>query len=327
MGPAQHGIDALNALDTTIDGPSESLLMALLLEADGRPEEAAEFVREKAARYLGLDLFEATPEDRVLRSIALRLTGVDPQQVRDELARRPVGDPSRNCYAADVLHYAGAKGDYSTCRRWAFYYRADATLNRQIRRTSERRGLQLLDMEALVDAHGTPGYDRFWDYCHYNPAGSALAGQLVAEAVLEGLGSEVPVTSPQEALDGFLSRWRGRQADPLLLEDWTGVDCEGAGLVFPRRDPDQPASGDNAIAAVYRGNRFASRASPGQAWWAEKARTEWAHARVLDPTLAPILDANEQLLRWLSGEAPLSSLQRPPPHPAGSPWRCGPPPT
>ncbi len=326
VGPARRGIDALMSLDTVGDAASEALFMALLVEADGRPEEAAEIVRTQSTRYLGLEVPQASPEDRVLRSIALRLTGVDPQQVQDELAQHPIGDRSRDCYTADVLHYAGARGDYSTCRRSAFYYRADATLNRQIRQTSREMGTRLLDLEALLDAHGTPGYDRFFDYCHYNPAGSALAGQAVAAAVLEELGSEASIPSPQEALDGFLSRWQGRQADPLLLEDWTGVDCDGPAIVFPRLDPNLPAVGDGAIAAVYRGNRFASLASPGQADPAEQARAEWAGARLLDPRLGPILDANEQLLRWLTGEAPLSSLQRPPPHPAGSPWRCEPPP-
>ena len=162
-----------------------------------------------------------------------------------------------------------------------------------------------MDLEALVGRGGPPGYDHFWDYCHYTPAGSVLVGQALAAGVLDALGEPPPPVTPSQAHAAFFARWRGRTVDPFRLEHWTGVDFNGVGIFLWADGAEPNSEGDPAAAAVYRGNRHASSASPTSLEPARLARAAWADARVLDPTLGVVLDANERLLRWRVGEGPI----------------------
>jgi hypothetical protein len=309
-GPEEAGIEALRAVDDPRLGFSLALMQGELLDRLGRRDEVLDAV---VSWHQNRALAEgAPPGDRLVRAWSARL--VTPDAAADE-ARRDLADhplePSKegDCYAAQILELAGAwddaKAAYLACRLDAWFYRAGPDTNDALRRGAQQVGAPVVDIDAAVRSlaeHGITGERQFWDYCHYTPEGSVIAGHVVAAGILAAIGRSEAVPSPAEASAAFAARWRGRHTDPPELEHWVGVDRQPAGTLRMLDDRGKPATGDGALDALYRGNRLAASVSPGRADLAAAARQEWSAAVAADPTLADVVEGNEAWLRWLLGE-------------------------
>lgn len=249
---------------------------------------------DEARRRQHLAVHLGSPSEDVLAELA-ELAGV--------VALRR-GHP---CAEADRAWFAGRWDDardlYDGCRGEAKYLRADDRINAALRAGAEAVGARFVDLAASVGAlarHGVPGYDVFYDYCHYTPRGNALVGHSLAAAVADVVGLPAPMGAAVAARR-FELRWRGREADFLSFAEWVGVSADVTALAALRyRDGQilhvlgEPGS---ATSAAYAGNRLMDRGSVAEMPWLEAAAARWCEALGLDPTLDAVADN----LTWLLG--------------------------
>lgn len=221
----------------------------------------------------------------------------------------PRSDDGADCHAAEALLAAGAveeaRAEFERCLPQVWLYRADRTINDQLRASAIRLGLPLIDLQATVRAAAPdriPGWETFWDYCHYNPAGSVLMAHALAEGLRPRLAPAAPPLDPVGALAAFRAAWVERRFDGAALEDWVGVDEDVARAIDRGQGEPLGRTPAPGLMALWRGNRAASEAGPGRGAAAEEAERHWRAALAEDPAWAGVVDGNRELLRWMVGE-------------------------
>lgn len=242
------------------------------------------------------------------------LLGAGDEQAASDLASAVQGEPRSDhpCVDADRLWYGGdlrgAQALYDACRRDASYLRADPRLNAALRAGADAVGAGFFDLAASVVEHsrgGVPGYDVFYDYCHYTPRGNVLVGHLLAGELASRLGLGTPA-SAAESVAAFEATWRDRATDALAFSDWLGVSADitalsalrydGGAILHPLGEPGA------ATTLAWAGNRLADRGSVADLRWLEAAAASWCAALGLEPSLDPVAGNLRWLLDGLAGQ-------------------------
>ncbi len=287
FGSPERGLRALEGRDDL----DATLIRGVLYDAAGSRAEA------DAALSVIAALEESPPPDanRAIPWLWARRLLEGPAASTADLAAAwhkldgPPSSAAEACTHADLLWYAGdweaARAAYDACRGEAFPYRADDLVNETVRRVATDVGATLVDLDALVRArspHGVPGYELFYDYCHYTPRGNVLVGTALAGGVARALGQDPSLLDLDAADAAFLARWRDAERDDLELPRWIGVSADVpalAALRYGRRtielDLGPPGSWE---ALVFGGNRAADRGSLWELGRFELAASLWCRA-------------------------------------------------
>jgi hypothetical protein len=173
------------------------------------------------------------------------------------------------CTVPDLLWYAGdeaaAADGYEACLLQQFYYRADAITNRGLRDAAEAAGAEFYDLDAevrLASPHGIPGFETFYDYCHYTPRGNLLAGHLVAAALAPHLGIDPGrLVTAAAAIARYDQERADRRTDFPELGSWVGADWDVTLLTQLRADLQRDrrgGDGESALGRVFEANSAAS---------------------------------------------------------------------
>jgi len=303
----QLGAAAIRArLREQPDEVASRVLLGALLARSGDPEATG--VLLEAIERLG-PTDELDREGRVLRAWATReLLGPDAAAELvapwiEELEAR-VAERRQPCDVADLLAYAGDPGAgawYERCLLQRMYYRADGAINEGLRRSARRSGARFYDLDADVRAAspgGVPGWEIFYDYCHYNPRGNLLVGHLLATRIAEQLDLPGQIPSHQEALEAWDRDRAGRLSDLPELERWAGVSHDVTLLTALRidvqRDARQGPSG-TPLTLTFDGNRDAAGASFATMDAVPIALQSYLRALEVDPGF----EAARSNLEWL----------------------------
>lgn len=286
--------------------PAEVLLGALLkrtgdAEADGVLLRAIERLDPP---------HELDRDDRLLRTWATReLFGAEAaaELIAPWIAQIEANVPERQrpCDVADLLWYAGdrqaAADVYEACLLQRMYYRADGVLNEGLQRSARRSGAAFYDLDADVRAaspDGIPGWETFYDYCHYTPRGNLLVGHLLAAQIAERLELPGEIPSAASALEAWDADRAGRLTDLPELERWAGVSHDVTLLTALRIDVQNEARQgppDTALTFTFDGNRDAAGASFGMMDATPIAMQSYLRALEVDPGFEPA----RRNLRWL----------------------------
>ena len=173
------------------------------------------------------------------------------------------------CPVANLFFYAGdtqsARVEHDRCLLDAYYYRADPSINARLMARAAELGAQRFDLAAEVSLHspgGLPGYEIFFDYCHYNPRGNLLIGHLLARSIGAVLGLPGEIEAPESALQSFQERRRARLSDLPGLDEWVGVNFDVTFLTSDRHGETshfvRTGDPDSALGKVFAGNELAS---------------------------------------------------------------------
>jgi len=173
------------------------------------------------------------------------------------------------CPVANLFYYAGdmdsARVEHERCLLDAYYYRADSTINQRLLSRAQELGAKSFDLAAEVVQRSPaelPGYETFFDYCHYNPRGNLLVGHLLARRIGEVLGVSGGIEAPEAALASFRERRRGRLTDLPGLDDWVGVNFDVTFLTSDRHGESSHfarlGDADSALSKVFEANELAS---------------------------------------------------------------------
>jgi len=173
------------------------------------------------------------------------------------------------CPVANLFYYAGdtesAREEHKRCLLDAYYYRADDTINQRLLSRATELGAERFDLAAEVVQRSPaelPGYESFFDYCHYNPRGNLLIGHLLARRIGEALDLPGGVEAPEAALARFREQRRGRLSDLPHLDDWVGVNFDVTFLTSDRHgDSSHFVRGgdvESALGKVFAANELAS---------------------------------------------------------------------
>ena len=323
------------------DEVASEVLLGALLKRAGDPE--ADGVLLRAIDRLG-------PPGELDRDRRVQLAWATAQLWGSEAALERVepwireieGDlPDRHlpCDVADLRWYAGdregARPLYQRCLLQRMYYRADGRINEGLRRSARRSGVRFYDLEADVRAaspDGIPGWEIFYDYCHYNPRGNLLVGHLLAGRIAEQLDIEAAIPTAEEALEAWDRDRAGRLTDLPGLDRWAGASHDVTLLTALRIDVQTQARlgpEGTALSHTFHGNRDAAGASFGRMHGVPIALQSYLRALEADPSFDPARANLEWLLgtdagAWaaanLSGDDPwmqqlqaFTSSRRPPP--------------
>ncbi len=285
------------------------VVLGAFLGRIGDPE--AEAVLLRAEERLGSPE-EPSPNGRMLLAWATReLQGAEAAAERvapwvEQLAEAPA---DQSCDAADLVYYAGAPDPalYQGCLLQRMYYRADGVINDGLRRSARRADARFFDLDAELRATspgGIPGWETFYDYCHYNPRGSLLVGHLLAGRIagLLDLPGEVPEW--RAAVEAWDRDRAGRRTDLPELDRWAGVSYDVELLTtLPLGGDREPRPGPpgTALTLTFEGNRLAAGASFGMMDAVPEALRAWVEALEVDPDFAPARRNLQQLLETDAG--------------------------
>jgi len=178
----------------------------------------------------------------------------------------------RPCGVADLLWYAGdeeaAAPAYEACLLHQYYYRADPVINEGLRAAAARAGAEFYDLDGAIRArspHGVPGFESFYDYCHYTPRGAVLAGHLIAAAIAPRIGIDpASLPSPEDGVAAYGRLRAGRTEDLPALEEWVGASWDVTLLTQLRLDlPSERRGGDDqsALGMIFAANSNAATSS------------------------------------------------------------------
>jgi hypothetical protein len=231
---------------------------------------------------------------------------------------RDVPERQRACDAADLLWYAGdreaAAPWYEQCLLQRMYYRADGVINEGLRRSARRSGVRFYDLEADVRAaspDGIPGWETFYDYCHYNPRGNVLVGHLLATRIAEQLDLPGAIPSAASALEAWDRDRAGRLSDLPELNRWAGVSHDVTLLTALRVDVQNEARQGppgTALSHTFDGNRDAASASFGRIDGLPIALQSYLRALDADPSFDPARRNLDWLLHTEAGGWTLANL-------------------
>lgn len=223
----------------------------------GREDLPEGWIDELAPEGAGRARLEAA-----LEAVAERLDASGRDERHEWLFRRAKLDEALGRFDA-------ARRDYrEAMNRDPHLRRALDTANRRLLAVAQRRDAAALDLVAALAAdspHGIVGFDAFYDYVHFTPAGAVRAAAAIARA-LDEQGMVEPGTG--ETAERYarerLAALAALERDPLDVREWLGFGFDRARIADRdlwkydalRSELDARIAGDasDARALVYRGN-------------------------------------------------------------------------
>jgi tetratricopeptide (TPR) repeat protein len=187
--------------------------------------------------------------------------------------------------------------------------RADDWINRTLVEAAREEGdVEVFDLAAAladISPAKIPGYDYFFDYCHYTALGHTAVGALLARQIAALAGVAIRAPSALDAVTEERALRRKRPTDLPDIDHWVGADYRPECLVselvcwpefeYPQNDLARHLTGGQAaLTRVFMGNWYA--ASPSRDNTGERARQYYEQALALDPRLA----AARANLGWLN---------------------------
>lgn len=164
------------------------LLEAEAARATGNPDPALEARLVDWVRALPRSGLDA--ERAIVGAWIGQLTGATTPDAMIAALGSPVREGGEACVIADIRWHGGdraaAATDYRACFGTQMYYRADDLTNERLRAIADRLEVPVVDLDREVreaSEFGVPDYRWFKDYCHYNAAGAAFVGPLLAAGV------------------------------------------------------------------------------------------------------------------------------------------------
>jgi tetratricopeptide (TPR) repeat protein len=157
-----------------------------------------------------------------------------------KLAAAAATDPERSEWlfrrgaALEALgRFAEARGDYRAAMNADPHLRrALDALNERVLRVGARRGVPVLDaVDALaaVSPHGIVGFEIFYDYVHFTPAGATRLALAIARAFeREHWVPEGTTRAAAGYASARLARLAQLESDPFEVEEWIGFGFDRA---------------------------------------------------------------------------------------------------
>lgn len=196
-------------------------------------------------------------------------------------------------------------------------YREAMNVDPHLRRALDVMNARVLDLpvetpSALFDTvafletqaqHGTIGFEHFYDYVHFTPAGACLVGAAVLGKVTTMLDIDVEDGLIESYLDEELARLATLTEDDIDARRWLGLGLDRARVddrdlwkyetMLAELDDTLERDPQHARALIYRGNARSFR--PGHA---AAALSDWqqALAQKLDDDEAALVRANIERL-------------------------------
>lgn len=292
------------------DDTAARLILGVCLHAAGRIEAATVELERVRDKLMKDNRIPTRWNERSMLAWAIQLLkGEETEKIADELLVAAEKEPSsviRDRGLADLYYYLGR---YDSAREWDTKnliadtrpYRAYPETNETLMTTAAELGAASYDLAgrlAGLSSYGAPGFDFFYDYCHYNTPGHVVMAQLLAIRLARELKLPVRLDSPQVALQRHIDMRRGRLTDLPEMTEWMGADFDVPQLVdkctldytkaLERLKQALEAGADPTLAEVFSGNWH----SQAGIIFSEKAISHYRRALAIDPNAA---GANENI--------------------------------
>lgn len=169
--------------------------------------------------------------------------------------------------------FASARRDYRIAKEEDPHLRrALEVANDRLREVAVRRGTALVDTVDVLAGRsedGIVGFDVFYDYVHFTPAGAMWTAAAIFDELVRGGVVEPGRIDTDEWVEEAAGRLTRRESDALAVEDWIGFNFERNALTdrdlwkyqsgLEDLDKRIEHSPGDALARIYRGNAHSFR--------------------------------------------------------------------